>query len=262
MPKFSANLTMLYNEHPFLDRFAAARADGFSGVEYMFPYPFPKEQLAEMLRKNDLVQVLHNLPAGNWDKGDRGIACQPDRVGEFQDGVGHAIEYASMLDCRQLNCLTGVPRPGDDPQEVRGTVIRNLRYAADQLQAAGIKLLIEPVNDKDIPGFWLTHAEQAVAVADEVGSDNLFLQYDFYHQSRMDGELAATFRCFKHRIAHVQVADNPGRHEPGTGEIHYPFLFDLIDHEGYTGWIGCEYKPRATTSAGLGWAAAYLGRGP
>ena len=172
--------------------------------------------------------------------------------------MGLAIDYATALGCPQVNCLVGIPRAADDPETVRQTVIENLRYAAAKLKSASVKLFIEPVNDKDIPGFWLTHAAQAIAVADEVGSDNLFLQYDFYHQSRMDGELAATFRRFKPRIAHIQVADNPGRNEPGTGEINYPFLVHMLDEEGYSGWIGCEYRPRAGTSAGLAWAAEYL----
>jgi hydroxypyruvate isomerase len=259
MPKFCANLTMLYTEHDFLDRFAAAARDGFKAVEYMFPYPFPKEQLADALQTNGLVQVLHNLPAGDWDKGDRGVACQPDRVSEFKEGVGRAVEYARALRCPQVNCLIGVPRPGD-AAEVHNTVVQNLRYAAEELKKVGIKLLIEPVNDKDIPGFWLTRADQAIAVMHEVDSDNLFLQYDIYHQSRMDGELTATFRRFKDRIAHVQVADNPGRNEPGTGEINYSFLFEMLDRGGYAGWVGCEYKPAGKTSAGLSWAAAHLDR--
>jgi hydroxypyruvate isomerase len=262
MPKFAANLTMLYNEHGFLDRFAAARADGFEAVEFLFPYAFPKEQIAETLQQLRLKQVLHNLPAGNWDAGERGIACRPDRIDEFQDGVGRAIEYATALASPQVNCLTGIAPAGADPDRVHATLIENLKFAADKLEAAGIRLLIEPVNDKDIPGFWLNFADQAVALIDEVGSRNVFLQYDLYHQQRMSGELAATFLRLKDRIAHIQVADNPGRNEPGTGEINYPFLFNQLDREGYTGWIGCEYKPRTTTSDGLGWAAAYLRRQP
>jgi hydroxypyruvate isomerase len=262
MPKFAANLTMLFNEVPFLDRFKAAADAGFDAVEFLFPYPYSKAELAERLEANQLRLVLHNLPAGNWEAGERGIACLPDRVGEFQEGVGRAIDYAKALKVPQLNCLVGIPTAGVDAERARSTIVENLRFAAAALKKEGIKLLVEPCNAYDIPGFALNRSKDGLDVIRAVGSDNLFLQYDFYHQSRMDGELAATFRCFKHRIAHVQVADNPGRHEPGTGEIHYPFLFDLIDHEGYTGWIGCEYKPRATTSAGLGWAAAYLGRGP
>lgn len=258
MPRFCANLTMLYTEHPFLDRFAAARADGFDAVEFMFPYPFPKEQLAEALQRNGLRQVLHNLPAGDWDKGERGIACHPDRKGEFQDGVGHAIAYATALRCPQVNCLVGIPPQGADPEAVRRAVVDNLAYAARALAQAGIRLLIEPVNGYDIPGFWLQHADQAVSVIQEVGSDNVSLQYDLYHQQRMDGELTATYRRLKERIAHVQVADNPGRGEPGTGEVNYPFLFAELDRDGYAGWIGCEYRPRGNTSAGLGWLQPYL----
>jgi hydroxypyruvate isomerase len=260
MPKFSANLTCLYAEHEFLDRFAAARRDGFPAVEYMFPYPFPKERLAAALEENGLRQVLHNLPAGDWEAGDRGIAVDPGRVSEFRDGVGRAVEYAKALRCPMLNCLVGIPCPQDDAATVRRTVVQNLRDAASALRDAGIKLLIEPVNDKDIPGFWLTRAEQGIGLIHEVGSDNLFLQYDLYHQSRMDGELTATWRRYRDRIAHIQVADNPGRNEPGTGEINFPFLFGVLDREGYAGWIGCEYKPAAATSAGLGWASGYLGK--
>ncbi len=258
MPRFCANLTMLYTEHGFLDRFAAARADGFEAVEYMFPYPFPKEALAEALQRHGLTQVLHNLPAGDWDAGERGIACHPDRAGEFRDGVGRAIEYATALGCPQVNCLVGVPPQGADPERVRRTVVENLAFAARELERAGIRLLVEPVNRFDIPGFWLNRADQAVALMDEVGSGNLSLQYDFYHQQRTDGELLATFRRLKGRIAHVQIADNPGRNEPGTGEINHPFLFATLDDEGYAGWIGCEYRPKAGTSAGLGWAEAYI----
>ncbi len=262
MPKFAANLTMLYNEHVFLDRFAAARADGFEAVEFLFPYAFPKDQIAERLQKHGLKQVLHNLPAGNWDAGERGIACLPGRTGEFQEGVGRAIEYATALVCPQVNCLAGIFPADADRDRVQATLVDNLKFAANKLEAAGIRLLIEPINDKDIPGFWLNYADQAVALIGEVGSSNVFLQYDLYHQQRMSGELAATFRRLKDRIAHIQVADNPGRNEPGTGEINYPFLFDQLDREGYAGWIGCEYKPRTTTSEGLGWAAAYLRRLP
>jgi len=259
MPKFSANLTMLYGEHPFLNRFTAARADGFEAVEYMFPYPFSCDQLAEALGSSGLYQVLHNLPAGNWEAGERGIACLPGREGEFRDGVGRAIEYARALDCPQVNCLIGIPPLGADPDAVRRAVVENLRFAAEALGTAGIRLLIEPVNGFDIPGFWLEHADQAIGVMDEVGSDNMWLQYDLYHQQRMNGELIGTWRRLHDRIAHIQVADNPGRGEPGTGEINFPFLFAELDREGYAGWIGCEYKPKAETSAGLGWAKSFLG---
>jgi hydroxypyruvate isomerase len=258
MPRFAANLTMLYTEHDFLDRFAAARRDGFEAVEYLFPYTWEKDRLAEALQANRLIQVLHNLPAGDWTKGERGIACLPDRVTEFRDGIGKAIEYATALGCPQVNCLAGVPPLGADPERIRRVFVENLAFAARELKQVGIRLLIEPINPFDIPGFHLTRADDAAALIDEVGSDNLFIQYDLYHQQRTNGELAATFLRLKDRIAHIQLADNPGRHEPGTGEINYPFLFDLLDREGYAGWIGCEYKPKAGTAEGLGWAKPYL----
>jgi hydroxypyruvate isomerase len=258
MPKFNANLTMLFNEFDFLDRFAAAKEAGFKGVEYLFPYLYPKEDLVERLQVNGLTQVLHNLPAGDWAKGERGIACLPDRSGEFQDGVGHAIEYAQALRCPQLNCLAGIAPKDSDPLRIRDTLIRNLQFAATQLKAAGIRLLLEPCNTRDIPGFFLNRSQQALEIIDAVGSDNLFLQYDIYHMQVMEGNLAATIQRNLDRIRHLQLADNPGRNEPGTGEINYPFLFGFIDQLGYSGWIGCEYKPAKSTVAGLGWIRPYL----
>jgi hydroxypyruvate isomerase len=258
MPKFNANLTMLFNEVDFLDRFDAAAKAGFKGVEYLFPYPYPKEQLAERLAKNRLIQVLHNLPAGDWAKGERGIACLPDRVGEFEDGVGKAIEYATALQCKQINCLAGIAPKGGDPAKLRETFIRNLDFAAGKLKSAGIALLIEPCNTRDIPGFYLNRSQQALDIVNDVGSDNLFLQYDIYHMQVMEGDLAPTIQRNLGSIRHMQLADNPGRNEPGTGEINYPFLFQFIDKLGYAGWIGCEYKPRAATSEGLSWVRPYL----
>jgi hydroxypyruvate isomerase len=256
MPKFAANLTMLFNEVDFLERFAAAAAAGFRGVEYLFPYAYPKEQLADALRAHALEQVLHNLPAGDWAKGERGIAVLPERVGEFQDGVGKAIDYAKALGCRQLNCLAGIRPPGLAEERARETLVGNLRFAADKLQAAGIRLLVEAINTYDIPGFYVHGTQQTLDLIAAAGSDNIYVQYDIYHMQRMEGELAATMQKHLPRIAHVQLADNPGRNEPGTGEINYPFLFAHLDRIGYTGWIGCEYKPRTTTAAGLGWFTA------
>lgn len=256
MPKFNANLTMLFNEVPFLDRFQAAADAGFKGVEFLLPYAFDKEQLAERLVRHGLVQVLHNLPAGDWDAGERGIACHPDRVGEFQDGVGRAIEYATALGCRQLNCLAGIAPAGVDPDKVRETFVANLRFAAARLKEAGIRLLVEPINTFDIPGFYLNRTAQAIALIEEVGSPNLYLQHDIYHMQRMEGELANTIAKHLPRIAHMQIADTPGRHEPGTGEINYAWLFRFIDRLGYDGWIGCEYKPAAGTREGLSWIKA------
>jgi hydroxypyruvate isomerase len=258
MPKFNANLSMLFNEVDFLDRFEAAKDAGFKGVEYLFPYAHRKEDLAELLQANALVQVLHNLPAGDWAAGERGIACLPDRAGEFQAGVGQAIEYARALQCRQLNCLAGIAPKNIDPLRMRDTLICNLQFAAAELKAAGIRLLLEPCNTRDIPGFFLNHSQQALEIIAAVGSDNLFLQYDIYHMQVMEGNLAATIQRNLDRIGHMQLADNPGRHEPGTGEINYAFLFGHIDRIGYSGWIGCEYKPAQSTVDGLGWIRPYL----
>ncbi len=257
MTKFAANLSMLFTEVPFPDRFAAAAEAGFRGVEYLFPYALEKDDIAERLRKNGLKQVLFNLPAGNWEAGERGIACDPDRVSEFQDGVGKAIDYARALGCTQVNCLAGIPPAGVQPQTAHRTLVENLKFAASKLEAAGITILAEPVNTYDIPGFFLNRSAQAIALFDEVGSPNLKLQYDIYHMQRMEGELANTIERLLPRIAHIQLADNPGRNEPGAGEINYPFLLSFIDRLGYGGWIGCEYKPRSGTKEGLGWMQAY-----
>ncbi|MCE8033535.1 hydroxypyruvate isomerase [Billgrantia tianxiuensis] len=253
MPKFAANLSMLFTEEDFLDRFKAAAEAGFKGVEYLFPYDYSAAELKARLDEHGLTQVLHNLPAGDWGAGERGIACHPDRVEEFRAGVEKAIDYATVLGCKQVNCLAGIQPQGVSLEQARRTLVENLRYAADKLEAAGILLLAEPINTRDIPGFFLNRTEQALAIFDEVGSPNLKLQYDIYHMQIMEGDLAPTIEKHLDRIAHVQLADNPGRHEPGTGEIHYPFLFAHLDRLGYDGWIGCEYKPKTTTKEGLGW---------
>jgi hydroxypyruvate isomerase len=253
MPKFAANLTMLFTEVDFLDRFEAAAKAGFKGVEYLFPYPYPKETLAERLSRHGLTQVLHNLPAGDWAKGERGIACLPGREAEFRQGVKTAISYAKALNCPQLNCLVGVRSKEGDEKAVRSVLVANLRYAAKALADAELKLLVEPINGYDIPGFYLQGSRQTLALFDEIGESNLWLQYDIYHMQRSEGELAATLQALMPRIAHVQVADNPGRNEPGTGEISYDFIFRKLDALGYSGWVGCEYKPATTTKAGLAW---------
>jgi hydroxypyruvate isomerase len=255
MPKFAANLTMLFTELPFLDRFAAAEAAGFSGVEYLFPYDFEKAALRERLEQHGLTQILHNLPAGNWAAGERGIAILPDRVDEFREGVRYGIDYAKALGCRQLNCLVGVAPADADMIELNEVLLKNLRFAADALARENIRLLIEPINTLDIPGFFLNGTPQAVQIISDVQSENLFIQYDIYHMQVMEGDIARTLQKHLARIAHVQVADNPGRNEPGTGEINYPFLFRHLDEIGYRGWVGCEYKPKTTTVEGLGWYA-------
>ncbi|MCO6059583.1 hydroxypyruvate isomerase [Pseudomonas sp. MOB-449] len=253
MPRFAANLSMLFTEVDFLDRFAAAAEAGFSGVEYLFPYDFPVEEIRARLDANKLEQVLFNLPAGDWGKGERGIACHPDRVEEFRAGVDKAIAYAKVLGNTQINCLAGIRPQGHDCATIESTFVENLKFAAEKLQAAGIKLVMEAINTRDIPGFYLNNTQQALAIREKVGSANLFLQYDIYHMQIMEGDLARTVESNLAAINHVQLADNPGRNEPGTGEINYRFLFAHLDRIGYQGWIGCEYKPATTTAAGLGW---------
>jgi hydroxypyruvate isomerase len=256
MPRFAANLTMMFNEVPFLDRFERAAAAGFEAVEFLFPYAFPTGEIVNRLSTHRLKLVLHNLPAGNWEAGERGIACHPDRVDEFRKGVATAVEVARALGVPQLNCLAGKAPAGISADTLRRTFVENLRYAAAALDDAGLRLLIEPINTFDIPGFYLNRTAQALEILDEVGADNAFIQHDIYHMQRMEGELAATIERHLDRIGHMQLADNPGRNEPGTGEINYAFLFRFLDRIGYDGWIGCEYKPATTTEAGLGWRTA------
>ncbi len=258
MPRFAANLSMMFDEVPFLDRFERAARAGFEAVELQFPYAFPADQIELRLEDHDLTLVLHNLPAGTWENGDRGIACLPDRVDEFRGGVARAVEYAQALGVDQLNCLAGKASAGDEAR-AHDTFVDNLGFAAAALKRAGLKLLIESVNTYDVPGFYCNRTAQAAALLAEVGADNAFIQYDVYHMQRMEGELAATIEKYLPQIAHIQVADNPGRAEPGTGEIAYPWLFAYLDRIGYDGWIGCEYKPAAVTEAGLGWLAALAG---
>lgn len=253
MPKFSANLTMLFNEVDFLDRFEKAANAGFKGVEYLFPYTWKKERLVEKLGACGLTQVLHNLPAGDWNAGERGIACLPGRETEFQEGVGKGIEYAKALKCTQLNCLVGLT-PAEAPAEkVRRTLVDNLRFAAAALEKEGIRLLVEALNSQDIPGFYLVRTADVLRLLREVGHANIYVQYDVYHMQIMEGNLTRTIQGNLEKIAHIQIADNPGRNEPGTGEINFANLFKAIDVAGYNGWIGCEYKPAGRTEDGLGW---------
>ncbi len=258
MPRFDANLTMLFTEVDFLARFERAARAGFKAVEYLFPYTWQKEQLVEQLQRNGLEQVLFNLPAGNLQAGERGIACLPDRVGEFQDGVGLAIEYAKALKCTRLNCLVGLVPAGIPAEKVRQTLVDNIRFAATALEKEGIRLLVEALNSQDSPGFYLVHTRDALRLFQNAGHANLWLQYDIYHMQVMEGNLTKTIQDNLPRIAHMQLADNPGRHEPGTGEINYANLFRFIDEAGYKDWIGCEYSPSGITETGLEWVRPYL----
>jgi hydroxypyruvate isomerase len=257
MPRFAANLSMLFTEAPFLQRFDRAAAAGFKAVELQFPYEAPAAAIRERLVANGLEMVLHNLPAGDWAGGDRGIACNPARQAEFRAGVGKAIEYATTLGVPQLNCLAGKPGSGVDEATTRRTFVDNVRYAAAECKKAGLRLLMEPINNYDVPGFWLNNTGKALGIVEEAGADNLLVQYDIYHAQRYEGEIAATMKQHLAKIGHIQFADNPGRNEPGTGELNFEFLFAHIDRIGYKGWLGAEYKPTTTTEAGLGWLAKF-----
>lgn len=256
MVRFSANISMLFAEVDFLDRFEQAAGAGFKAVEFMFPYPFAKEELAEKLSKYSLKLVLFNMPAGNWAAGERGLACQPGREGDFREGVALAIDYAHALGCTSVNCLAGLT-PGDSPETVRRTLAGNLRFAAEALDKEGIRLLVEPLNDRDVPGFYLSGTRPALRLFEEVGHPNLWLQYDVYHMQVMEGDIIRTIGDNLKRIGHIQIADNPGRNEPGTGEINYPDIFRFLDQQGYEGWIGCEYRPLGKTREGLEWMKPY-----
>lgn len=253
MPRLAANLTMLFTEHPFLERFAAAARSGFGHVEFLFPYEHPAGEVRAALHDAGLGQVLFNLPAGDWAAGDRGIAADPGRVDEFRAGVDRALEYAAALDCPRLNCLAGLRLDGVAHAEQWATLVGNVRYAAGRLAEEGRTLLVEPVNDKDVAGFFLPTTADAIRLLDQVGDPGVRLQFDVYHVQRMEGDVTARLRALLGRIAHVQVADNPGRHQPGTGELNFAFLLDELDRLGYDGFVGLEYVPDPDTAGSLAW---------
>ncbi len=253
MPRFSANLSFLYPELAFPDRFAAAAADGFAAVEYVGPYDQPAATVAGWLSQHRLQQALFNTPAGDWAAGERGIACLPERVEEFRTGLQRAALYATELGCPQVNVLAGIVGKAHDPALVEKTFVDNLKYAADLMEARGVRLLIEPINQIDIPGFYLSGLPQTERVLAAVASPNLFIQFDFYHVQIMHGDLMRNFRRLQPRIAHVQIADNPGRNEPGTGEISYAHVLNGLDQAGYSGWVGCEYRPSTGAGAARDW---------
>lgn len=253
MPRFAANLTMLFTEHPFLDRFAAAAQSGFKHVEFLFPYEHPANEVRAALHEAGLGQVLFNLPAGDWAAGDRGIAADPGRVDEFRAGVDRALEYAAVLDCTRLNCLAGLRLEGVAHAAQWDALVGNVRYAAGRLAEEARTLLVEPVNDKDVAGFFLPTTADAIRLLDEVADPSVRLQFDVYHVQRMEGDVTARLRALLPRIAHLQVADNPGRHQPGTGELNFPFLFDELDRLGYDGFVGLEYVPEPDTARSLAW---------
>jgi hydroxypyruvate isomerase len=248
---------MLFTEVPFLDRFGHARRAGFEFVEYQFPYPYAPAELKQRLDDHGLRQVLFNLPAGDWAAGDRGIGAAPGREAEFRRGVATAIAYARALGVPRLNCLAGTHVSGRSEQEHWQTLVQNARFAAQALAPHGLELLIEPINRSDIPGFVLNRSGDALRLLDEVGLPNVRLQYDAYHAQREEGELAATITRNLARIGHIQIADNPGRHQPGTGEINFPFLFRRLDELNYPGFVGLEYAPVPDTVSSLGWLRDY-----
>jgi hydroxypyruvate isomerase len=258
MPRFSANISMLFKELEFPERFEAAAQAGFKAVEIQFPYAWDRNRLAQVAQRAGVEVVLINIPAGNPEKGDRGIGCLPSRVAEFREGVAKAIEYSRALGCKQMNCLAGVAPRDADRAKLRETYVSNLRYAAGELARHGMTLLIEPISTQAVPGFYLNRSADALAIIDEVCANNLKLQCDLYHMRIMGDDLAATIATNLERIGHMQLADVPGRHEPGTGEIDFPALFDLVDRLGYRGWIGAEYVPAGKTEESLAWAKNYL----
>ncbi len=260
MARFAANLSMMYTEHPFLDRFGAAARDGFRGVEFLFPYENTPAELRQRLDDNGLTQVLFNAPPGDWAKGERGIASLPGREEEFRRSVASALEYAAVLGNTRVHVMAGLIAAGDDRTRHRKTYVDNLAWAAEQAASAGITTVIEPINTRDIPGFFLNRQDEAHAVCEEVGAANLKVQLDLYHCQIVEGDLAVKMRKNLSQVGHIQIAGVPDRGEPDRGEVNYPFLFDLLDELGYDGWIGCEYRPRAGTSAGLGWARKWLGK--
>ncbi|MDQ6628904.1 MAG: hydroxypyruvate isomerase family protein [Pseudomonadota bacterium] len=261
MPKFAANLSMMYTEHPFLDRFAAAAADGFEAVEFLFPYESPAETLASTLAQNRLQQVLFNAPPGDFAKGERGIACLPGREAEFRGGFQLALDYAAALRCPRLHVMAGLLPRGASRDELRPTYLANLAWAARRAGDAQVDVLIEPINTRDIPGFFLNRQDEAHAILAEIDAPHLKVQMDLYHCQIVEGDVATKLRTYlpSGRVGHLQIAGVPDRHEPDVGELNHDYLFGVIDALGYSGWIGCEYRPAAGTSAGLGWLRRQAG---
>jgi len=262
MPRFAANLTMMYQEHNFLDRFAAAASDGFKFVEYLFPYDYPAATIAGKLKENGLRQVLFNSPPGDWKSGDRGITAIPGREQEFRDGFLRALEYAHALDCSRIHSMAGLAPAGADRGQFRAVYTSNLAWAAEKARAASVDLLIEPIAQRNIPGFFLNRQDEAHTIVDGVGASNLKILMDLFHCQVEEGDLAFKIRNYladpkQTRVGHFQIAGVPERHEPDIGEVNYGYLFDLVDQLGYQGYIGCEYIPTTTASAGLAWFAKW-----
>jgi hydroxypyruvate isomerase len=261
MLRFAANLSMMYNEHAFLDRFSAAAKDGFSGVEYLFPYDFPAEDIRARLNGHGLTQALFNAPPGDWAAGDRGMASLPGREDEFRRSIDTALQYASAIGCQSVHVMAGLLQPGQERARHRALYLDNLSYAAHQAEAVGVTLLIEPINTRNMPGYLLNRQDEAQAICAEIGADNLKVQFDCYHCQIVEGDVAVKLKRDMAGIGHIQIAAVPDRHEPDDGELNYPYLLKRISQLGYQGWIGCEYIPAGATSAGLGWLKALAQEG-
>ena len=260
MLHFAANLSMMYTEHPFLDRFGAAAADGFRAVEFLFPYEYAPEEIASRLREHGLVQALFNLPPGDFAGGERGIAALPGREAEFAQGLETALPYAQATGCKLLHAMAGLVPAGADRAAMHSTYVQNLRLAATRLAPHGITLLIEPINTRDIPGYFLNHQEAAHDIVTEVGAPNLKVQMDLYHCQIVEGDLVRKIERWLPGVGHLQIAGVPQRREPDEGEVNYEHLFEVLEKLGWDGHIGCEYRPRAGTSEGLGWLRRYRDR--
>lgn len=258
MPRFAANLSMMFQDVPFLDRFSAAAAAGFEGVEFLFPYDFMVDEVKSAAEAAGIEVALFNLPPGDWTKGERGFAALPGREAAFEAALEKAVEYATALGCGRLHCMAGIPGPDADPEACRRTYVANLTKAADRLAPLGIDALMEPINTRDIPGYFINRQAEAHAVMAEAGRPNLKVQMDFYHVQIVEGDLAMRFRDLIGGVGHIQIAGVPERHEPDIGEINYPYVFALLDELGYAGWVGCEYRPAGDTLEGVKrWGAAY-----
>jgi hydroxypyruvate isomerase len=259
VPRFAANLSMMFNELPFLDRFGAARTAGFEGVEFLFPYEVPATELRARLNGEGLTQVLFNMPPGDWATGERGMASLPGRQAEFRESVKKALDYAAALDCRQIHCMAGIVPAGVSLTTATSVYAANLAWAAERAQPAGVKLVIEPINHRDMPGYFLNTQAQGAAIIAAIGSDRVGLQFDVYHVQITEGDITKRMELHMPIIAHMQIADVPARNEPGTGEIGWSFVFRRMDELGYQGWVGCEYRPAGETVAGLGWRERFAG---
>ena len=257
MPKFASNLSMMFNEVPFLERFGAAAQAGFQAVEFLFPYEHPAEAIADELRKHNLQVVLFNMPPGNWSGGERGMACIPGREADFRAGVDQALAYATALCIPRLHAMAGIAPPDADRAACRATLIDNLKYAADRLAPHNITVLLEAINSRDIPGFFINTQAESHEICTAVGSPNLKMQMDLYHIQVMEGDIATKLRKYAAHCGHIQIAGAPQRNEPDTGEVRYEYLFQVLDEIGYEGWLGCEYRPAAKTADGLGWFKEY-----